>query len=104
MADMERCKLIPGVDFVAPSECINAKECAYINEALEAAVVCMAFSSGNTTVCDTKNGIKILREDGEQTPVNVEVVCSGKKHRYVLFGEMVCRGAFDVRPYSGAEK
>ena len=43
MSAMERSHLIPGVDFVAPAECMDT--CPNISDAVEASVMAMASSS-----------------------------------------------------------
>jgi hypothetical protein len=96
---MERHPLIPGVDFVAPAKCIDS--CPNIGDAVEASVMAMAFSSGSMASGDVKNGITVHAEDGDKVVSNIEVTCMGRKRKYLLFGEKVCKG-FDVRPYSGS--
>lgn len=89
MPTMEREPLLPGVDFVAPAECINS--CPYKNDAIETAVATIAFESGNMAFLDVNQGITSCGEDGEKKAPKVDVICRSRQ-KYWLFGKRVCHG------------
>ncbi len=92
----EQYPLTENAMLICPRECVE--QCGILDDALRLAVATTCYELNETIVVSNKQVGIIKGDKSEQTELpKITVECDGKRRKYFLFGELVCRQDLIVR-------